>query len=318
MAELNQLDTWLAELQASICLNKNFSNTLLQRPGQKAAQNVHEDQQHKNLWHNIAATKELSSVPSQHPQSCTCMNLHSQGGGTTRTAVRLKKLDTPTPVYNRANQVRNSDVWVARHELPLSHNRTVYCEQQVILQCGAHALHALLGRRVAQDPNYLFEHLNNTEAPPTDPGAPHNATSRHQRYGMYSVSAINHWLYEHTTSDAALAHIGSAVIRGPSQQEIMYEAPQGCKALLLHTGEGASAHFLVWIQSGHHWYECDSLTYNNQSQLVRQLTPQDWLVFRGCIYSLIKRDAYKYGYTLITHPRPQGSMQEHLRHGKMS
>jgi hypothetical protein len=95
MAELNQLDTWLAELQASTCLNKNFSNTLLQRPGQKAAQQ--EDQQHKNLWHNIAATKEVSSVrSSQHPQSCTCMNLHSQGGGTTRTAVRLKKLDTPT------------------------------------------------------------------------------------------------------------------------------------------------------------------------------------------------------------------------------
>jgi hypothetical protein len=38
MAELNQLDTWLAQLQASTCPNKNFSNTLLPRPGQKAAQ----------------------------------------------------------------------------------------------------------------------------------------------------------------------------------------------------------------------------------------------------------------------------------------
>jgi hypothetical protein len=126
---------------------------------------------------------------------------------------------------------------------------------------------------------------------------------------MYSVSAINHWLYEHTTNDVVLVHIGSAIVRGLSQEEILFEAPRGCKALLLHTGEGASAHFLVWIQAGGHWYECDSLTYRHHPQHVKKLTPHDWLEFRGCIYSLIQRDAYRCGHTLII---PPPAVREHI------
>lgn len=127
MAELNQLFD-MARSASSIylpeCLNKNFSNTFT--CCQSQARKRHKMCMNNNTIKSFGTTLLLQTnsavYPSspagwgcwQHPQSCKCMNLHSQGGGATlRTAVRATQKNMTSPLLPStapANQVRNSDV----------------------------------------------------------------------------------------------------------------------------------------------------------------------------------------------------------------
>jgi hypothetical protein len=106
-------------------------------------------------------------------------NQLNPGGHATRTSAYQYKTrsvyDTPGGGHlnHKQKPCKNSrpspPLLVPCQELHVSNNRTIYCEQQVDLQCGAHALHALLCRRVAPHPHYhLFNHLQATNAIPTN------------------------------------------------------------------------------------------------------------------------------------------------------
>jgi exonuclease III/ribonuclease HI len=123
---------------------------------------------------------------------------------------------------------------------------------------------------------------------------------------MYSISAINHWLYEHTTTDALLAHVLTGYRNGAqgvayTQMEVLAAAPAGCRAFIIHVGHMQSGHYKAWVESAGEWYECDSLTCTSTLRRVKRLTPDDWTTITrqgGTFYCLIARDAHAFNHTL--------------------
>ena len=94
-----------------------------------------------------------------------------------------------------------------------------YVEPQEDLQCGAHALHAILGRRACTAPHYLYDDLQQTNTLVARAGD--DSFRLYTKSGNYSPSAINHWLYEHTTEDVALVHVMTTTTQRRSMHEIL-------------------------------------------------------------------------------------------------
>ena len=152
------------------------------------------------------------------------------GGGHARRTTRQTSLGRR---QGRITQLPETidDTWVQADHVG------VYCEGQVGAHCGAHALHALLGRRIADSNLYLYPDLNSSMSRPGPRQLTRTDQPQFSASGWYSIEAINHWLYEHTTEDATLApipisparyyvHPGRNTLRGtcwlPSTVHVIY------------------------------------------------------------------------------------------------
>lgn len=205
----------------------------------------------------------ITSQPPKGPQS-QC------GGGKAVTKNRVRP------------QTEMQTVWVDPTSIPLTIKSDgivihAYVESQNSLQCGAHALNAVLARQAAKEPRFLYTDLSATRAPQRNVRDP---ITHYRTSGMYSTKAINHWLYEHTTTQVVIAHVvtGQRAV-GPSvgyaQEEILARAPASCRAFIVHVGEAENGHYKAWVESDGQWYECDSLTCTSAANRVKRLTPED-------------------------------------------
>ena len=188
---------------------------------------------------------------------------------------------------------------------------TAYVEPQRALQCGAHALNAILARSAVSGPGYFYTDLVNSNAPrrPVSANGLPDALIHYTLNGMYSVKAVNHWLYEHTTSAVVLTDIitGYRGEHSPAvsytQHEILAHAPPGCRAFFVHEGGAQSGHYKAWVESQGQWYECDSLTCTAARDRIKILNERDWELATGkgnTFYCLVARDAYLCDRTLTS------------------
>jgi hypothetical protein len=217
--------------------------------------------------------------------------LNNRGGARKRPTPKAPT--NQEPVWVRPEGVVIKELQGVQH--------TVCVERQEALQCGAHALHALLGRAVARPhTRYLYNHLRNTQTPTHWGG---DDLLHYQPSGYYTVRAINHWLYKHTTTPAMLMHVLTCNIQGRhvpySRYEVLDKAPQGCRAFFVHVNDH-NGHYKTWIQAiDGQWYECDSMHCTANTTGVRLLTELDWRNFTGTLYCLVSLDGYEHNSTLI-------------------
>jgi hypothetical protein len=139
--------------------------------------------------------------------------------------------------------------------------------------------------------------------------------------GMYTVQALNHWLYKMVEEPVTLMPFlaleycppGTSHLFRHNRASIMEAAPSGCKAIMIHyqheyERDGAIhkvSHFKTWVQSAGTWYECESLHYRAR-QRVRIVTEQDWEELHPKhenddsvkLLTLIRMDADAAGWTM--------------------
>ena len=163
----------------------------------------------------------------------------------------------------------------------------VYCESQEASQCGVHALNAVLGGKVI-DGDACYQHLSHSMSHrPVSAQRPDFSPS-----GNYSVNALNHWLYEHTTEDVTIAEVMCIGVFGSNctfsnKQHVLSRCPPGCRALFLwYMHQGCIPHYKTWIEHDGVWYECESIQYAIDST-IRTLSDDDWSTFQGVVYCLV-------------------------------
>jgi exonuclease III/ribonuclease HI len=194
----------------------------------------------------------------------------------------------------------------------------VYCEPQVDAHCGAHALHALLNRSIATQPQFFYPELQRSMQD-------HPDTGQFSHSGWYSIAALNHWLYEHTHEDVTLASVACFDPRIQySKQLILSRAPAGCNGLLIiyrhhypGTKDSSVMHYKAWVERHGVWIECESIAYKTHKK-VKILTDEDWCLGLTTqqlgeteIFCLVRADAYRNNKTLRPPP-------DHLRHNTIS
>ena len=183
----------------------------------------------------------------------------------------------------------------------------LYCERQHQGQCGAHALNALFGKQAVlpgADGTYLIPHLRESCEELAAAGYAHNmqrcvtAGTPHSN-GWYSVTALNHYIYEHADdTNMMLARVfineGRPAMVA-SREQLLEDAPPGCNAFLMLAGR----HFTTWAQSptDQQWYKLDSIPFSSSGR-VRRLQSLDWEHFQGEAYCMVRSDPYIAGETL--------------------
>lgn len=119
--------------------------------------------------------------------------------------------------------------------LPLGNQRTdplaegLYCEPQERALCAAHALNAMLGKRVVH-PEQMLTHLQHSW--PAGEKAGH-----YDAAGNLSLSSINRWLWEHCTLErVALTEFGFIRPQPREMQRMLNNLRrQGCTRVIMHS-----------------------------------------------------------------------------------
>jgi hypothetical protein len=118
----------------------------------------------------------------------------------------------------------------------------VYCEGQGGAHCGAHSLAPLFGRQITSDPNCLVPLLTQWQR---DEGLMHRIYADQTYFspsGMYTIQALNHWLYKMVEEPVTLMPFleltycppGTSYLSRHNRASIMEAAPSGCKAIMIH------------------------------------------------------------------------------------
>jgi len=152
----------------------------------------------------------------------------------------------------------------------------VYCERQKEAHCGAHALAALLGRRITTQPQYLVQELHAWRTEEKIQLHPYRTAYKYyEENGWYSPPALNHWIKRRISPHVAICRF-MTIVHGQrvNKDMILAQAPQGCQSIIMtFQHESGVYHYKTWIAKGQTWYESESIGYRGR---VRTVSATDW------------------------------------------
>jgi hypothetical protein len=182
----------------------------------------------------------------------------------------------PTTPSQRGGGPQPMEVGAPSGRLEAAARLDLYCEPQQRAFCGAHALNALLGRRVVTG-DAMYNYLSYRW-----PGG--RAAGHFSDAGWFTLEAINFWLHEHTPpgTEWGLHHL-SKEFDGP----LSVTGEDVRTRLEIHECEGAMAHIphprsphrvaLVRSPQDRQWYLADSIAcIPGQAPVVRRMGKADW------------------------------------------
>ncbi len=214
---------------------------------------------------------------------------NKQGGGR-RNTVNIGP-PQPTVLARRSQRLLSS-----AHTTSLNSGDTslapaqMYCEPQLQLHCGIHALNAMVGFKLAHGPKVLHDLRQCWPQ-----GMIANAGISHYGHGgNFSPTALNRWLWLFVKQHVCLVHFLTNVDLDVSytHEDIMTKLPPGCEAILMlhrldnlvtvdpnHRDREQPRHYVCLRKNTTtgQWYLLDSLHHRQP----KQLTHDDWSRLRG-------------------------------------